>query len=101
MGTEKPKNKKRRGAELTLKQARLVKELPTAAGESEAGRRAGYSDAPTAHRALATIREKMPDVLDRHGLTADFAAQKCLKLMDAKETKFFVKDGMVWETREV
>jgi hypothetical protein len=43
----------------------------------------------------------MPDVLDRHGLTADFAAQKCLKLMDAKETRFFAKDGMVMETREV
>jgi hypothetical protein len=82
-------------------QARLVKELPTAASVSEAGRRAGYSDAPTAHRALATIRKKMPDVLDRHGLTADFAAQKCLKLMDAKETRFFAKDGIVMETREV
>ena len=93
------KNKGRR--ELTLKQARLVKELPTADSVSEAGRKAGYCDAPTAHRALATIREKMPDVLDRHGLTADFAAQKCLKLTDAKETRFFAKDGMVMETREV
>jgi hypothetical protein len=101
MATNKAKKKKRRGRGLTLKQARLVKELPTADSVSDAGRKAGYSDAPTAHRALASIREKMPDVLDRHGLTADFAAQKCLKLMDAKETRFFAKDGLVMETREV
>jgi hypothetical protein len=92
---------KRKNKKLTLKQARLVKELPGAASVSEAGRKAGYFDAPTAHRALASVREKMPDVLDRHGLTADFAAQKCLKLMDAKETKFFANQGIVFETREV
>ena len=101
MATNEATRKKKGRRELTLKQARLVKELPTAASVSEAGRKAGYSDAPTAHRALATIREKMPDVLDRHGLTADYAAQKCLKLMDAKETRFFAKDGIVMETREV
>ena len=101
MATNKATKKKKGSRELTLKQAKLVKALPTSASVSEAGRKAGYSDAPTAHRALATIREKMPDVLDRHGLTADFAAQKCLKLMDAKETRFFAKDGLVMETREV
>jgi hypothetical protein len=101
MATNKATKKKKGSRELTLKQTKLVRALPTAKSVSEAGRKAGYSDAPTAHRALASIREKMPDVLERHGLTADFAAQKCLKLMDAKETRFFAKDGMVMETREV
>src|SRR5258708_3031839 len=101
MATNKATRKKKGRRELTLKQARLVKELPSSDSVSEAGRKAGYSDAPTAHRALATIREKMPDVLDRHGLTADFAAQKCLKLMDAKEKRFFDHQGIVLQTEEV
>ena len=97
--TSPSKNKRRRG--LTLKQAKLVKALPTAASVSEAGRIAGYSDAPTAHRALKSLREKMVEVLDRHGLTPDFAAQKCLKLINAKETKFFANKGIVLDQKEV
>src|SRR4029077_13958244 len=101
MATNEATRKRRGSRELSVKQARLVKELSTADTVSEAGRKAGYSDAPTAHRALATIREKMPDVLDRHGLTADFAAQKCLSLMNAKEKRFFASNGIVMEEREV
>src|SRR6267378_3312620 len=101
MATNKTKKKKRKRRELTLKQAKLVKALPTSASISEAGRKAGYAHRQDAHRAFESIREKMPDVLERHGLTADFAADKCLQLMNAKETRFFAKDGMVMETREV
>jgi hypothetical protein len=96
---EEPKRKGKRG--LTLKQSKLVNALPTSASVSEAGRKAGYFDAPTAHRALASVQEKMPAVLERHGLTPDFAAKKCLSLMNAKETKFFVNQGIVLETRDV
>src|SRR5713101_4710963 len=101
MATKKATKKKRRGRELTLKQAKLVNALPTAASVSEAGRKAGYAYAQDAHRALESIREKMPAVLDRHGLTPDFAAEKCLKLMNAKEKKCFASNGLVMEEREV
>jgi hypothetical protein len=101
MVTNKATKKRKGRRELTLKQARLVKELPTAHSVAEAGRKAGFANRQEAHKALDSIREKMPDVLERHGLTADFAADKCRQLMNAKETRFFAKDGMVWETREV
>ena len=86
---------------LTLKQARLVKALPSSDSVAEAGEKAGYHNRQSAHRALGTIREKMPDVLERHGLTPDYAADKCRHLMEAKETKFFANAGIVMETREV
>jgi hypothetical protein len=74
MATNKAKKTKRTGRGLTLKQAKLVKELPTAHSVAEAGRKAGFANRQEAHRALESIREKMPEVLERHGLTADFAA---------------------------
>jgi ribonuclease D len=83
MANKKSRDRKRKTTDLTLKQQKLVNALPTAASVSEAGRQAGYFDAPTAHRALESIREKMPQVLERHGLTPDFAAKKCLSLMNA------------------
>jgi len=99
---EEPKKKGKRGKRgLTLKQAKLAKALPTSDSVSEAGRTAGYGTAQSAHRALGTIREKMPDVLERHGLTPDFAAEKCLSLMNAKETKFFANQGIVLDMKEV
>jgi hypothetical protein len=96
-----PKKKKRGNRGLTLKQAKLLKALPTSASVSEAGQKAGYFDAPTAHRALKSIGEKMVEVLERHGLTADFAAQKCLSLMNAKEKKFATFMGSFTDEREV
>ncbi len=86
---------------LTLKQTKLLKALPTSDSVSEAGRKAGYSDAPTAHRALKSMSEKMVEVFERHGLTPDFVAQKCLSLMSAKEKKFFAFMGSVTEERDV
>ena len=97
----KEKRQKRKRSALTLKQAKLLKALPTSASVSEAGRKAGYYDAPTAHRALESIGEKMVEVLERHGLTADFAAKKCLSLMNAKEKKFATFMGSFTDEREV
>jgi hypothetical protein len=95
------KTRGRRKQALTLKQAKLLKALPASASVSEAGQKAGYCDAPTAHRALKSISEKMVEVLERHGLTPDFAAQKCLSLMNAKEKKFFAFMGSVTAEKEV
>jgi len=87
---------------LTLKQAKLLKEIPTAASIAEAGEKAGYYDRQTAHRALKGIAERAPEVLERLGLTVEFVADKCLRpLLEAKETKFFANQGIVLDTREV
>lgn len=96
MARKKPKNS------LTVKQSKLLKELPTSASVSEAGEKAGYYDRQTAHRALKGIAERAPEVLERLGLTIEYVADKCLRpLLEAKETKFWADKGIVMETREV
>ena len=87
---------------LSHQQRKLIKALPKAASVSEAGRIAGYSVAPAAHRALAAIQRRMPQILDRHGLTDDYLVEKCLKPgLNAKETKFFAHEGIVTDSRTV
>src|SRR5258708_2156413 len=87
---------------LTLKQAKLVKELPNSTSIAEAGEKAGYAHRQDAHRALKGISERAPEVLERLGLTIEHVADKCLRpLLDAKETKFFADKGIVIETRDV
>jgi len=87
---------------LTLKQAKLVKALPNSKSLAEAGEKAGYYDRPTTHRALKSISERAPEVLERLGLTIEHVANNCLRpLLEAKETKFFADKGIVIETRDV
>lgn len=87
---------------LTLKQSKLVQELPKSNSVAEAGERAGYHDRQTAHRALKGIAERTPEVLEDLGLTIEFIADKCLRpLLQAKEKKFFASNGIVLDTKEV
>src|ERR1700730_1765756 len=87
---------------LTLKQSRLVQELPTSNSVAEAGERAGYACRQSAHEAFKSISERAPEVLERIGLTLEYVLDKCLRpLLEAKETKFFANQGVVMETRDV
>jgi hypothetical protein len=54
------------------------------------------------NQALEQIRQKMPEVLDRHGFTDDSLVKKYLSpLLRANETKFFAHKGIVKETQDV
>jgi hypothetical protein len=87
---------------LTLKQERLLEALPKSASVSEAGEKAGYAYAQDSHRALKSIAERAPEVLDRIGLTIEHVAEKCLKpLLEANRTEFFASDGIVFDKKEV
>jgi hypothetical protein len=87
---------------LTLKQSKLLQELPTSGSVAEAGEKAGYAYRQDAHRALKTIAERTPEVLERLGLTIEYVADKCLRpLLAAEETKFFSSDGLVMTERQV
>jgi hypothetical protein len=87
---------------LTLKQAKLVQELPKSNSMAEAGAKAGYACRQSAHEAFKAVIERSPDVLQRLGLTHDYVLDKCLRpLLEAKETKFFQKDGIVMQERDV
>jgi hypothetical protein len=96
----KPTSKKKE--KLTLKQARLIKALPESNSVAEAGAKAGYAYRQDAHKALKSIGERAPEVLERLGLTIDFVADKCLRpLLDAMETKFWANQGVVLDQRDV
>ena len=101
-GTAPKKRHAKKPRALSHKQQKLIKALPKAASVSEAGRIAGYSVAPSAHRALKAIERRMPEILDRHGLTEDYLVEKCLKPgLKANETKFFAHEGIVTDSRTV
>jgi len=94
--------KDRKNKNLTVKQSKLLQELPKSSSVAEAGEKAGYAYRQDAHRALKTIAERTPEVLERLGLTIEYVADKCLRpLLEAKETKFFASNGLVMTEREV
>lgn len=98
---------KKRKPQLSRKEQTLVKELAKGKGtitQGEAAVIAGYSPknpGQSAHQALESIRSKMPEVLDRHGLTDDVLIEKHLiPLLGAKITKHFAHHGKVKDKRE-
>jgi hypothetical protein len=96
------KRNSKKKEKLTLKQSKLVQELPNSNSVAEAGEKAGYFDRPTAHRALKSISERAPEVLERLGLTIEHVTNNCLRpLLEAKKTEFFQKDGIVMQREEV
>jgi len=93
---------KRKNKTLTLKQSRLLAELPKSKSVAEAGAKAGYATRVEAHKALKNLTERAPEILERLGLTIEHVANNCLRpLLEAKETKFFANQGIVMETRDV
>jgi hypothetical protein len=100
--TASKKSKQEPKPKLTVKQKKLVEALSTSDSVAEAGERAGYSDRKAAHRALKSVSEHAPEVLERLGLTVEHVVDKCLRpLLEAKERKFFANQGLVLDTREV
>jgi phage terminase small subunit len=91
--------------ELTPQQHRLVKNLVKGMSLMQAAISAGYSPknaSVSANQALKGIRKKMPQLLDRRGLTDAALIKKYLKpALEANETKFFQKDGEVKEQHDV
>ena len=98
----KKESKSVKSEKLTSKQKKLVEALPVTSSIAEAGTVAGYSDRTAASRALKSISERAPEVLERLGLTIEHVVDKCLRpLLEAKETKFFASNGIVLDTKEV
>jgi hypothetical protein len=84
------------------KEAKLVKALAKTSNVSEAGRMAGYTKAQAAHHALRNIQKKVPEIMDRIGLTDEYLLKECLKPgLTALETKFFADKGVVLDQKEV
>jgi hypothetical protein len=89
----------------TARQLGLVKHLLDGATITEAARRAGYSQkwpGQAGYQALQNLRLKMPELLDRLGLTDAALIETHLKpLLRAQTTKFFQHQGKVKDKRVV
>jgi hypothetical protein len=78
------------------RQQNFVRELASGKTLTQAAKNAGYSDknpAQSGYQALAQLRGRVPELLERHGLGEEVLIQRyLLPLLEAEETKFF-KDG--------
>jgi hypothetical protein len=87
-------NRKKR--KLTTRQQAFVKELAQGKTLTQAAKTAGYTDknpAQAGYQALAQLRGRVPELLERHGLGEEVLIEKyLLPLLEANETKFF-NDG--------
>ena len=102
MAVKKKKTKKDETKRLTTKQARMVATIPGSKSISEAGRKAGFANAQNAHRAMASIRKKTPEILAELGLDLTTLVRDHIKPgLQANETKFFAHEGRVRTQRTV
>jgi len=76
-----------------MRQQKFVKELAKGNTLAQAARNAGYSEKnanQSGYQALAQLRGRVPELLERHGLGEEVLIDKYLRpLLDAEETKFF------------
>ena len=104
MGTKsgKPKPAKRK---LTRRESHFVKAFAKSKSQADAAIAAGYSAKnpdQSAHQALKSIQQKVPDLMDELGLTDRALIENHLvPLLSAHETKFFQHEGKVVQTRKV
>ena len=108
MGKKKSGKKRKPRKHLTHRELRLVQAFLKAKGnitKGQAAVEAGYSPKnPTqsANQALAAIREKAPDVMDRLGLTIPLLIERYLTpLLTANQTKVFAHEGKITDKIEL
>jgi hypothetical protein len=99
------RNRAQRNLELKPRQVALVKNLVVGMTITEAARRAGYSrkcPGQAGYQALQNLKLKMPELLDRLGLSDVALIEKHLKpLLSARTAKFFQHRGKVTGKRIV
>lgn len=90
---------------MTPQQVAFIRNIVKGMTITDAALKAGYSDknpAQSGHQALRQIKEKMPNVLDRHGLTDDALIKKYLiPALEANETEFAKFQGQIMDSRDV
>jgi hypothetical protein len=87
---------------LTVKERKFISGILAGKTQKEAAGIAGLNE-NYAGALLKTekVQTAFQAILDEAGLTDKALAEKLRSLIDAKETRFFQKDGKVIETREV
>jgi hypothetical protein len=88
-----PKKSGKKRNKATPRQMKLIEERAKGKSYSEAAIAAGYSEKnarQSGYQAMQQLRGRVPDLLDRHGLSEEVLIDKYLRpLLNANETKFF------------
>jgi Terminase small subunit len=82
----------------TLRQARLVRELPRSKTLGEAAVKAGYSPKnarQSGHQALKTLRGRVPDMMDRLGISEEEIIDKHLRRHLIAQKTVFVREERI------
>ena len=94
-----PKKSGKKRKKATPRQMKLIEERAKSKSYSDAAIAVGYSEKnarQSGYQAMQQLRGRVPDLLDRHGLSEEVLIDKYLRpLLTAKETIFFQKDGKV------
>jgi len=94
-----------KSAKLTEQQRSLVKNLLKGMSITDAALKAGYSEkcpAQVGSQALAIIREKMPEIMDRIGLSDERLLRQYLEpALEAEETEFAKFEGQITDEKNV
>jgi hypothetical protein len=95
----------KKGPNFTIRQKKLLQELPTSKTITEAAIKAGYGPKNAGQlgsQALQRMRGRVPDLMERVGLSEEFLIEKHLKpLLSATETKFVREDERVRVGRKI
>ena len=90
---------------LTPQQVLLIRNIVKGMTLGEAAVNAGYSEnnpGQSGWQALQQIKDKMPAILDRHGLTDDALIEKYLRpALEAQETEFAKFEGKITDRVDV
>ena len=87
---------KKSGDRLTLRQKKLRKVLPTSRTLTEAAIKAGYSPknaGQSGYQALQAMRGRVPDIMDRMGLSEEVLIEKHLKRHLVAKKTVYVREG--------
>ena len=82
----------------TLRQARLVKEIPRSKTLGEAAVKAGYSPKnarQSGHQALKAIRGRVPDMMDRLGFSEEAIIDQHLRRHLEKKKTVFIREERI------
>lgn len=90
---------------LTRREAKFLKAIVKGDSLADAALYAGYSEKylrQSGFQAMQRIQEKMPQILDRKGLTDEAVIDKYLRpALEANETEFAKFNGKIMDEREV
>lgn len=98
---DEPTGKRKGRRTLTLKQTRLVQQIPKSTNLSEAGQRAGFATRQATYRAMNSIRRTAPEELARLRITPRKVLAKLAEMMDCTRTQLIVSEGLVQQEVEV